>query len=61
MSTGKLESGLKGYYMCVDCGTAYPANSNLDLDRIAKCNGHIIDLCPWCRPDSQSWRNGRGE
>ena len=26
----------------------------------AFCNGHEINLCPTCRPDSKPWTNGRG-
>ena len=45
------------WYVCVDCGTEYPqADSGSTM-----CNGHIIDLCPWCRPDSAPWKHGRGE
>ena len=40
------------YYECVDCGTRYPD---------ARCNGKETGgLCPWCRPDSKPWTNGRG-
>jgi hypothetical protein len=39
------------YYACVDCGSEYPD---------AQCNGRMLTLCPWCRPDSEPWKNGRG-
>jgi hypothetical protein len=39
------------YFRCRDCHTDYAA---------ARCNGRQIDLCPWCRPDSKPWTNGRG-
>jgi hypothetical protein len=39
------------YWRCVDCGSDYAAG---------RCNGHEIGLCPWCRPDSKPWTNGRG-
>lgn len=29
--------------------------------RNIRCNGHIIDQCPWCRPDSHPWTAGRGK
>lgn len=43
------------YDKCVDCGTTYPV-----IRDTAMCNGHKIDLCPWCRPDSRPWFRGRG-
>ncbi len=58
-TTGTLQTDAKGHYVCVDCKTQYPANSE-DIDGLAKCNGHKIDLCQWCRPDSQPWAHGRG-
>lgn len=65
MTTGTLESGAKGHVMCVDCKTQYPVSEYYDRidDEIKsgiKCNGHIITLCPWCRPDSEPWKHGRG-
>lgn len=39
------------YWRCVDCGSDYPG---------ARCNGQSIGICPWCRPDSRPWQNGRG-
>ena len=58
-TTGKLEKGYSGHYKCVDCETQYLAASE-NIEGIAKCNGHIIMLCPWCRPDSVAWKDGRG-
>lgn len=40
---------------CVTCGTTYPV-----MDGKTWCNSHIITKCPWCRPDSKPWQNGRG-
>lgn len=56
----------RGYYVCVDCDTAYPIlkrfDNTLKEDREGiSCNGHFISLCPWCRPDTQPWKNGRGK
>jgi hypothetical protein len=45
------------YYCCVDCGTEYPKKDNEPIT----CNGDIIGQCPWCRPDSKPWANGRGK
>lgn len=47
------------YFRCVDCGTEYPTTSTNKGFGVS-CNGHLIDLCPWCRPDSKPWTNGRG-
>ena len=63
MTTGRLlDIGIKNlgrnqyrYVQCVDCGDQYP-----HIDGVPKCNGQIIGLCPWCRPDSQPWQKGRG-
>ena len=63
--TGRLiEAGLKkcgglaGHYcQCVDCLTFYP---HMSSNSKAKCNGVEIDLCPWCRPDSEPFKHGRG-
>ncbi len=42
---------------CDDCGTTFTAN----LGRPFTINGVMNDgLCPWCRPDSEPWKNGRG-
>jgi hypothetical protein len=38
------------YWRCVDCGTDYPGS----------CNGHRVGLCPFCRPDTKAWKDGRG-
>lgn len=40
---------------CVDCDGIYP-----HLDGVIKCNGATITLCPYCRPDSEPFKNGRG-
>ena len=48
--------GIYDWYECVDCHTAYPRVSGGSTT----CNGKIISLCPWCRPDSEPWKNGRG-
>lgn len=40
---------------CVDCGTGY----HIDSQGRVKCNGSVILRCPWCRPDSRPWTNGR--
>jgi uncharacterized protein CbrC (UPF0167 family) len=44
------------YFRCVDCGTEYPRT---DFGQIM-CNGVGVALCPWCRPDSEPFKNGRG-
>lgn len=36
----------KGYYACVDCDTLFPI-----VGGEVMCNGHAINLCPWCRCD----------
>ena len=46
----------KNFYECMDCGTVYCEGA----PGWAKCNGKTIGLCPWCRPDSKPWENGRG-
>lgn len=52
------------HYECVDCGTRYPVLVEYDEEwnttQTIKCNGHPITLCPWCRPDSEPWKNSRG-
>lgn len=51
------------FYKCVDCGTEFPEIKNLEVfpPTVAiKCNDADINLCPWCRPDSKPWTNGRG-
>lgn len=45
----------KQEFVCINCDTAYHT-----LGDTAFCNGHIIDLCPWCREDSKPWWRGRG-
>lgn len=53
----KLGLDAYDYWRCIDCGTTYPV---LGWGK-PSCNGHKIDLCPFCRPDSEPWKNGRGE
>lgn len=63
MTTGELIEGAKGWMKCVDCGTQYPILEYMDNGEIKegiRCNGHTIELCPWCRPDSMPWMHGRG-
>lgn len=63
-TTGTLEYGGTGksgiveydYMRCVDCGEEYPI-----VRGAAMCNGHTINKCPYCRPDSVPWKFGRGE
>ena len=43
------------YFRCDKCKTDYPV-----IGGILKCNGHIIDDCPWCKPNSETWKGGRG-
>lgn len=47
----KLGTQTHYYWRCVDCETDFAG---------CACNGHPIELCPWCRPDSKAWTNGRG-
>ena len=54
--TGKLKSVNEGKFLeCVDCKTSYPF-----MDGVYSCNGVAVTVCPWCRPDSEPWKNGRG-
>jgi hypothetical protein len=63
MKTGRLryagihQLGVHEYYYshCVDCYTMFP-----HINQNPSCNGQVIHLCPWCRPDSESHKNGRG-
>jgi DNA-directed RNA polymerase subunit RPC12/RpoP len=52
------------HYECVDCGTRYPLIREYDEEwnetMAIKCNGHVITVCPWCRPDNEPWEHGRG-
>jgi hypothetical protein len=50
-------SGLNQYthYRCIDCNTIYP-----EIDGFIQCNNTYIELCPFCREDAKSWRNGAG-
>lgn len=43
---------------CITCNTAFIANLST---KKPVCNGVEINLCPWCRQDSQTWKNGRGK
>lgn len=43
------------WVQCVDCKTDFPI-----LKGRPSCNGHAIEKCPWCRPDSAPWKDGRG-
>jgi len=45
------------YFACVDCGTEYPREDF----RPITCNGAPIGRCPWCCPDSEPFKNGRGK
>jgi hypothetical protein len=47
----KLGTQMHHYWRCVDCKTDFAGS---------QCNGHVVKLCPWCRPDSKAWTNGRG-
>lgn len=42
-------------HYCVDCRTYYALIKGKIM-----CNGEVIELCPWCRPDSAPGKNGRG-
>ena len=66
MMTKRL-SGVKvvtNFYMCKDCKTMFPTFCRSTGKEIyfvkPNVNGWKIDLCPWCRPDSKPWKNGRG-
>lgn len=43
------------FFKCKDCKTIYPK-----INGVIMCNGHYIVKCPWCREDSEPWKNGRG-
>jgi len=45
-------------YVCEDCGEEFLKFLNAK-GNLPKCNGHYIDLCPWCRPDSEEGKYGR--
>lgn len=55
---GKKPLGFQMYewWGCVDCAADYPRPPG----GAVTCNGRVITLCPWCRPDSEPWKNGRG-
>lgn len=48
-------AGPDEHWSCITCSTSFPVIAD-----VIRCNGHIIDLCPWCRSDSAPWTNGRG-
>ena len=55
---GEYQMGLddrRSHYRCIDCQTEYPV-----MRGFISCNGCNIGLCPWCRPDSEPWKHGRG-
>ena len=61
--TGRLELSTASHWRCADCGThfAYETDEVISLiDAKVQCNGKRILLCPWCRPDSTPFKNGRG-
>lgn len=43
------------WWKCVTCKSEFP-----EINGVIKCNGYIITQCPWCRKDSEPWKNGRG-
>lgn len=55
--TGTAKLGMTTYewMRCYECGASYPV-----IDGQAKCNGAAITKCPYCRPDSEPWKYGRG-
>jgi len=61
MDTGKLELVIahentnQKVMVCVDCKTQFYTK-----DVKVSCNGYMITLCPWCRPNSKPWQHGRG-
>lgn len=59
ITTGELRYTVGMHYECVDCGTSFPIKEK-GASNTALCNGFTITLCPWCRPDSKQWKNGRG-
>jgi hypothetical protein len=40
---------------CNACGTEFPL-----IKGTIRCNGQVIEECPWCRPGSMLWTAGRG-
>lgn len=54
---GKLSGQRVEVFECEDCTTRFTREPS----RSMTCNGHVIDLCPWCRPDSKPWTKGRGK
>lgn len=47
--------GPNQWHRCITCGTEFP-----EIGGEIRCNGHTIDLCPFCRTDSRPWSRGRG-
>lgn len=51
----------KDHVHCNNCGTAFILVYNPKTKTDApSCNGHFIEVCPWCREDSRPWHDGRG-
>jgi hypothetical protein len=42
--------------LCNAWGTEFPI-----IKGNIRCNGHVIEECPWCRLGSLPWTTGRGE
>ena len=40
---------------CFTCKSVF-----IVVERQVLANGHVITQCPWCRPDSEAWKHGRG-
>ena len=61
-TTGRLVAIPGCHYECVDCRTIYPEDTERPLTPTITilCNNTIITLCPWCRPDTEPFKNGRG-
>ena len=57
-TTGELKYVAGFHYICVDCGTSYPMAYG-KYGGSPMCNGYVITLCPWCRPDSEPYKHGR--
>lgn len=60
----KLSGDDVEFVQCADCKTDFPKMPDRTPEAygfgVPMCNGHMISLCPWCRPDSKPWTNGRG-
>lgn len=58
------------FVRCVNCATEYPILTEYQYNASMlpigaaktgpKCNGYFITECPFCREDSEPWKNGRG-